>query len=133
VKIVPSVLAGLVAALGIWRRRITARIAVPRKMLVTEAVPPEIVVVQARIAHACQASDKFRVAWEGAVRKTADSVTARIAGARMAGRAGLIRGEAHLPLLRDLDPDHVRVAFALAVRDEVARRVDAMPHPGGFG
>jgi hypothetical protein len=87
----------------------------------------------ALVTGVCQGDGKFRVAWEGAVRETADHMTARIAGARMAGRTGIVRGECRLPVFLGLDPDLTRAAFALAVREEVTRRVEAMPLPGGFG
>lgn len=133
-KIKLSVLAGLAVLLR--RRFFLSDGLLPEELLPeSDEVPVDVEEAQGVIARACRDNEKFRVAWDGAVRLAADYMTARIAGARMAQRTGIVRMEGRLPpdVRRDLDPDLARVAFAIAVRDEVTRRVEAMPHPGGFG
>jgi hypothetical protein len=140
VKVVFPVLAGLAVFAGVLLLRRYFPVRVQPELTVLPVAgeddvvpPPEAEAAQALIAGACQGSDKFRVAWEGAVREAADYLTARIAGARMAGRTGVVRMDFRVPLFPGLDRDLTRVALAQAVQEEVNRRVEAMPHPGAFG
>lgn len=133
-KIKVSVLVGL--AILLRRRFFLSDGQHPEQLLPeSDEVPADVEEAQGMIARACRDNEKFRAAWEGEVRLTADYMTARIAGARMARRAGVVRMEGRLPpgIRNGLDPGLARVAFALAVRDEVTRRVEAMTRPGGFG
>lgn len=76
----------------------------------------------------------FADSWNDALAGAADQLTARIAGARMAGTAvGLVRGRASVPVPRGHDPQLVQAAFTLAVAGEVNRRIEAMASPGAFG
>lgn len=136
-KITLSVLAGLAVLLR--RRFFLSDGHLPGELLPeSDELPADVEEMRGVIGLSCRDSDKFRAAWEGAVRSAADDMTARIAGARMARRTGIVRVEGRLPpdVRGGLD-QHVAqlvgVVFALAVRDEVTRRVEAMPHPGGFG
>ena len=130
-KLVLPALAGVVVLAGVLLVRCFSHGLAPKPL--AEHVLPEVGEVQAQIARACQGNGEFRAAWEEAVRTAADHLTARVAGARMAGRTGVVSVEMRLPVLPGLDPDVTRAAWALAVNEEVDRRVEAMPLPGGFG
>lgn len=88
----------------------------------------------ARVNRVAADDDRFAGVWQDAVRAVADQVTARMAGAWMAGRQReCVRGQARVPVPADVPRDQVKLAFTLAVTDEVARRLAAMPAPGAFG
>lgn len=77
---------------------------------------------------------EFAAAWERVVRGAADEMAAQIVGQAMAGvTAGHLAWYADVPGLSLMPRQVVHVAFDLAVRSEVSRRVDAMTSPGGFG
>ena len=137
VKVLLPVLAGLaVITAGIWfHRRLIVFFPVP----VMGLVPPDDGDVDeahralALIIQAGLKNESFARAWQDAVRGTADQMTARIAGARMAGRTEMVQLRYGVPVPPDVDSQTAKMAFTLAVQTEVARRIDAMPHHGGFG
>ena len=88
----------------------------------------------ARIELLAAENDEFGDCWRRAFLESADQLTAQIAGARMAGtKVGAVHGRVSVPVPTGSDPEQVRRAFVIAVRDEVNRRIEAMASPGSFG
>ena len=138
VKVLLPVLAGLaVITAGIWfHRRLIVFFPVPVMGLVPPDDDDDVDEAHRALALIIQSglkNESFARAWQDAVRGTADQMTARIVGARMAGRIGIIQLRYGVPIPPDVDSQTAKTAFILAVQTEVARRVDAMPRPGGFG
>lgn len=95
-------------------------------------VNPEL--AKALIAEAANASARFRAAWHKSVSGAADLVTARVAGARMAGITEVrFAWEAKFPVPEKTDPRMARAAFVHAVHEEAVRRLKDMASPGAFG
>ena len=81
----------------------------------------------ARITLAALEDDEFRVAWDLAVRDTADYLCARVTGSRMAGeQGGAVYFESVIPAPEDMDEADVNTAFRHAVKAEVEKRLNAM-------
>jgi hypothetical protein len=138
-RIAVPVLTGLaLIALGIWlRRRLTAASLVTpveeKKFTASRSEDDDAYRALTVIEDARLENESFARAWQDAVRGTTDRLTARIAGSRMAGRSGVVQLRYQVPVPPGADAQTAQIAFAYVVRNEVARRVDAMPRAGGFG
>lgn len=95
-------------------------------------VEPELA-LEAVMSVAAQIPE-FAAAWDYAVCRASDELSATIAGRQMAGiMSGDLDWHATVPVPGGMPPEVGHAAFDCAVRAEVTRRITLMTGPGAFG